>query len=209
MSLPRLMLVTDRRRTRGRPLVPLVVSAVHGGVGWVQLRERDLPDDELRALIAELRGALPAGTLLSVNSSLRVARTMELGLHLPAAAEVAARLSLSGPRGRSVHDDVELRRALDERVDYVVAGNVYETDSKPGRPAAGPALIERVARQAHPTPVYAIGGVTVGRVPALLHSGAHGIAVCGAVLAANDPERVAQGLRLAIEVACRRLRAGR
>ena len=65
------------------------------------------------------------------------------------------------------------------------------------------ALVESMVRQAHPTPIYAIGGVTVGRVPALIHAGVHGIAVCGAVLASNDPERVAQALGLALDVASR------
>ena len=209
IALPRLMLVTDRRRTRGRPLVPLVASAVRGGVGWVQLRERDLPDDELRALVGQIREVVPAGTLLSVNSSLRVARTEKTGLHLPAAAAVTARTRLAGgPCGRSVHDDEELLRALDEGVDYVIAGGVFETASKPGRRSGGPALIERMARQAEPTPVYGIGGITVGRVPAVLHAGAHGIALCGALLSANEPQRVAQALSLALEVTRTRMESG-
>ena len=52
--LPRLMLVTDRRRTRGRALVGLVARAVRGGVGVVQVREPDLPDDELRQLLGAI-----------------------------------------------------------------------------------------------------------------------------------------------------------
>jgi len=43
--VPRLMLVTDRRRT-GRPLPELVAGAVAGGVDAVQLREPDLGPGE-------------------------------------------------------------------------------------------------------------------------------------------------------------------
>ena len=50
-NLPRLMLVTDRRRIRGRELVPLVVQAARGGVGIVQLRERDLTNDEVCVIL--------------------------------------------------------------------------------------------------------------------------------------------------------------
>jgi thiamine-phosphate pyrophosphorylase len=203
-GLPRLLLVTDRRRTRGRDLVELVGRAVHGGVGWVQLREPDLPDDELRELMVRLRAVVPEGTLLSVNTSLRVARTTGVGLHRPARAAIERRPDLgSAPYGRSVHDDEELRDALAEQVDYVIAGTVFPTVSKPGRRPGGLALVERVCRLAHPVPVYAIGGISITRVPALLHAGAHGVAVCGAILSDNDPERVAQAMTLALEVSMR------
>ncbi len=35
----------------------------------------------------------------------------------------------------------------------------------------------------------------------MIHAGAHGVAACGAYLLANQPERVAQAMALAIEVA--------
>ena len=41
----------------------------------------------------------------------------------------------------------------------------------------------------------------VSKIPELLHAGAHGVAVCGAILSANDPRRVAQALALALKVA--------
>jgi len=202
--LPRLLLVTDRRRTRGRDLVELVGRAAQGGVSWVQLREPDLPDDELRELLARLRDVVPEGTLLSVNTSLRVARTTRVGLHRPARAPNEGPPDLdSAPYGRSVHDDEELCRALADQVDYVIAGTVFPTASKPGRRPGGLALVERVCRLAHPVPVYAIGGISVTRVPAVLHAGAYGVAVCSAILGANDPERVAQALTLALEVSLR------
>jgi thiamine monophosphate synthase len=53
-------------------------------------------------------------------------------------------------------------------------------------------------------PVFAIGGVTVTRIPELIHGGAFGVAVCGAILSSNDPRRVAQAMSLALEVAVAR-----
>ena len=59
-ALSRLMLVTDRLETRGRDLVDVVEAAVAGGVGLVQVRERDLPEAQvetlLRRLLERLRG---------------------------------------------------------------------------------------------------------------------------------------------------------
>ena len=202
IPLPRLMLVTDRQRTRGRDLVDLVARAVRGGVGIVQLREPDLPDDELRELLQRIRERVPPSTTIVVNTSLRVARTARVGLHLPARAAALGDVDLGGaPFGRSVHDDEELRCALADAADYLVAGTIFTTESKPGRAPGGVALLERICRQGHPTPVYAIGGVTVSRVPAVVRAGAHGVAVCGALLAARDPERLAQAMTLALDVA--------
>ena len=203
-TLPQLMLITDRRRTRGRDLVELVSRSVRGGVGMVQIREPDLPDDELRELVRRIREIVAPSTVLSVNRSVRVARTSHVGLHLPANAPPVRGIDLGrAPLGRSVHDDDELRAALDDGADYILAGTVFPTESKPGRRPAGVALIERLCRQAHPTPVYAIGGISVTRVPNVIHAGAHGVAVCGALLTANDPERVAQALSLALQVSIR------
>jgi thiamine-phosphate pyrophosphorylase len=198
------MLVTDRRRTRGRDLVRLVASAVRGGVGIVQVREPDLPDDELRLLVRSIRSETGPATTIVAHGSLRVALTARVGLHLPARAAPVGSLDLRGaPLGRSVRDGNELRRALADGPDYLLTGPIFPGPSAPEGGAGGVAALERLCLAARPTPVFAAGGVRVARVPAVIRAGAHGVAVCGAVLGANDPERVAQAMSLALEVACR------
>jgi thiamine-phosphate pyrophosphorylase len=66
--------------------------------------------------------------------------------------------------------------------------------------------VGKVSQLVAPVPVYAIGGITVSSIPALIRAGAHGIAVCGALLGANDPKRVAEAMTLALDVACRAAR---
>jgi len=203
-ELPRLMLVTNRKGTRGRNLVEVVASAARGGVGMVQVRERDLADDALRDWVQQIREAVPSTTRLLVNTSVRVARTLRTGLHLPAKAPPLGEIDLCGePYGRSVHDEEELRRAQSDGVDYIVLGTIFPTESKPGHPGSGVSLVQRICRSVAPLPVYAIGGITFGRIPELIRAGAHGVAVSSALLAANDPARVAEAMSLAIDVACR------
>jgi thiamine-phosphate pyrophosphorylase len=195
------MLVTDRRETRGRDLVDVVEAAVAGGVGLVQVRERDLPETEvdtlLRRLLARLRGT-PA--LLLVNGSADLARALEIGLHLAASAPPPAP---SRPLlcGRAVHDEVEARRALAEGASYVVVGPVFPTASKPGHPGAGLEALGRLARIVAPVPVLAIGGLTPNRVAPVLAAGAHGVAVRSAILGAPDPARTARAFRDALPLA--------
>ena len=190
-ALPRVMLVTDRRQTQGRDLVEVVAAAVAGGVGLVQVRERDLPEPEiadlLRRLLARLEGT-PARLL--VNGHADLAHALGVGLHLPAVAPRPA--SIPSLYGRAVHDEAEARRALADGVSYVVVGPVFPTGSKPGHPGAGADTLERLVRTVAPTPVYAIGGLTPERVVFVLAAGAHGVAVRSAILSARDPRRAAR-----------------
>jgi len=198
ITLPRLLLVTDRHATRGRELGTITVDAIRAGLRFVQLREKDLGDEALLRIGERLRAAMPADGAVVVNGRPAVAEGLGAGLHLPASAAPVP-LSGHGPRGRSVHGPAELAAALAEGVDYVVAGNVYDTTSKPGLPGRGPGWLEEICRAAGETPVFAIGGVDAGRILDVLRAGAFGIAVRDAVLRASDPARAVRELLAEIE----------
>ncbi|WP_173380657.1 thiamine phosphate synthase, partial [Nitrolancea hollandica] len=102
--------------------------------------------------------------------------------------------------GRSVHDESGAERAAFERADFIIAGNVYPTRSKPGREGRGLDFIRRVA-EAGGLPVIAIGGITPARVPEVIQAGAYGVAVISGILAAPDPSTAAQAYRLALDEA--------
>jgi thiamine-phosphate pyrophosphorylase len=191
------MLVTDRRETADRDLVDVVEAAVAGGVGLVQVRERDLTDAEaealLRLILDRLRGT---GVRVLVNGRPALARALGVGLHLPAAEPSALPgLPLAG---RSVHDEREAGRARAEGASYVVAGPIFPTGSKPGHPGAGLGLLARVGNVVAPTPIFAIGGLTPERVGAVRAAGAHGVAIRSAILGAPDPARAARAFAKAL-----------
>lgn len=188
MSLPPLLVLTDRTQCDG-PLTDVVAVAVEHGARAVVLREKDLPDIERNALARDLRALLdPVGGLL-----IRAGRP---GPGPSDPAWPAVHLSavepfpLRRPRivGRSCHSPGELVRATAEGCDYVFLSPVHPTPSKPGY---GPALgVEGFGRLlAGAPPAYALGGVRPESVPALLAVGAAGVAVMGAVM--RRPELVA------------------
>lgn len=194
--LPRLLVLTDRRQAVG-PLVDVVAAAVDAGARAVVLREKDLPDDDRHALLAQLapdvHGA--GGLLLSAGSHLPGSD----GVHQP---------SDGGPRpagtrivGRSCHDAAEVRAAAAGGIDYVTVSPVHATASKPGY---GPALgIEGLAVLAASTalPVYALGGIDgPAAVTACRTAGAHGVAVMGAIMRAGRPGPLVADLLAAAEV---------
>ncbi|MDR7568172.1 MAG: thiamine phosphate synthase, partial [Armatimonadota bacterium] len=119
------------------------------------------------------------------------------GLHLP---EGSRKPEGSWPLwGRSVHSPEAAVRAGREHPDYLIAGPVYPTDSKPGSPPLGPQGLGQIVRAAEGIPVLAIGGIRAERVPEVMGAGAWGVAVRGAILRAEDPERAAREIRRMLE----------
>jgi thiamine-phosphate pyrophosphorylase len=201
IDAPRLMLVTDRRRTT-RPLPALVEAAVRGGVDAVQLREPDLAPADRRDLARALIDAIAGRARLVINSDAALAADLGVGLHLPEqgvpAVEARRLVDSQAMLGRSVHSPESA--AASDGVDYLIAGHVFATSSKPDRPPIGLDGFGRIIAAAA-APVLAIGGITADRAASTIAAGARGVAVIGAIAGAPDPEAAAHQLRAAVETA--------
>lgn len=188
----RLLLVTDRHQTRGRPLSTVLQQAIIAGVPAIQLRERDLPTTELLTLAQEIQTEAEAHAVpLIVNDRVDLVMALNVsGVHLrtDSLPLSTARRLLGSHRlvGVSTHSIEEVRRANREGADYIVFGPIYETPSK--RPFGPPLGLERLAEACSQStaPIFAIGGITCGRVSDIRAAGAHGAAVIGAVLTSTD-----------------------
>lgn len=197
--LPRVLVLTDRRQATA-PLRDVVAAAIDAGARAVVLREKDLPEDERRALVAQLAPVVheAGGVLLTAGTHLRGAD----GVHQPSGGGSPARASTSGLiSGRSCHDTDELRAAQGDGVDYVTVSPVYPSASKPGY---GPPIgVEGLASllAATTVPVYGLGGVdSPETVAACRAAGAHGVAVMGAIMRSRRPGRLVAELLAAAEV---------
>jgi len=193
------MLVSDRHRS-SLPLPELARRAVEGGVDAVQVREKGLPRAELGALTLAVRVAVGGRAALLINGDVALAAELGCGVHLPedGASPAIARRRL-GPAaliGRSVHS-VEAAHAS-AGADYLLAGHVFATASKPGTQPLGVDGLRRIVA-ASALPVLAIGGIEPANVAAVLAVGACGVAVISAISGAPEPELAAAALRNAIE----------
>ena len=181
-------LVTDRRRFRlsADDLIARAVSAARSGVDVIQVRERDLADDELAALVRGIvQGVSGTGARVIVSDRADVAIAADAhGVHLPADSVSAPRIRRIVPSGfvigRSVHMLEEIdRAAADGGCDYLMFGTVFRSSGKPDdqRVAGLDGLAEACARS--PLPVIAIGGMSAARAQDVASAGAAGLAGVG------------------------------
>ena len=203
MRVPRLHLVTDPEVCPFDRLLALLPALVAAGVDGVHLRARDRAAAELLAVAQVARRVVVPPAVLLVNDRIDVAVLSEAdGVQLPERGlphEGARRLLGRGRFiGCSVHSVTAAERAAQAGADFLLFGNVFETASKPGRAAAGLEVLRAVTR-AVPCPVIAIGGITPERVPEVVATGAHGVAVIRGILAAPDPVAAVHAFRAALD----------
>lgn len=177
-------------------------AAVAGGVGAIQVREKDLDGGALYARVTELVSLCrPKGVRVLVNDRADVAHAAGAdGVHLPGAGlsvdDARAVVGRDARVGRSIHDRAEL--AACRGVDYAIFGPIFDTPSK--RRYGAPQGLERLAdvSRTSDVPIVAIGGITADRARDVLVNGAAGVAVMGAILSADDPHDAVRAFRAAL-----------
>jgi thiamine-phosphate pyrophosphorylase len=195
-----LYLITDRRQTRGRDLSAVVEQALQGGVRAVQLREKDLPTDELFLLAGELRRLTSKyGARLLINGRADIALDVRAdGVHLPenglsveAAREI---IGLERLIGVSCHSLDSAGAAQKSGADFITFGPVFFTPSKAayGSPVGLELLAE--AAGALNIPVFGLGGINESNILKVMATGVYGIALVSAIMAAEHPRSAAAGV---------------
>jgi thiamine-phosphate pyrophosphorylase len=188
-----LYLITDRHQTVGRDLLLVVEEALAGGVRAVQLREKDLSPRELLELARTMRELTARyGAKLIINDRADVALAAGAdGVHLGEASipPDAACQILGTERliGVSCHSKEGALAAEKSGADFITFGPVYPTPSKAAYGA--PVGVERLAETAQllRIPVFALGGINRENTPEAIATGAAGIAIISAIIAAGNP----------------------
>jgi thiamine-phosphate pyrophosphorylase len=185
---PLICLVTNRHRVRPAgvaSVVRLAGRAAGAGVDIIQVRESTLDDRQLAGLVralVETVGGAPTRVVVNDRTDIALAARAH-GVHLRADSISAARVRELVPAGfligRSVHARSEAVAAAHSGVDYIVAGTVYPTASKPeSLPLLGLDGLRDLVRAVE-VPVLAIGGIAADNVGDIAASGAAGVAAIG------------------------------
>ncbi|HEV2361550.1 MAG TPA: thiamine phosphate synthase [Acidimicrobiales bacterium] len=207
--------------TADRPdLERFVGACIEGGVDVVQLRDKDLdaPSQLRRAAVA---AAVCAGHGVPFVLNDRPDLTLALreaggagegsppvaGVHVgqdDAPARLARRiLGDDAVIGLSTHCEADLDDGLGQPVDYLSAGPVVPTPTKPGRPGTGLDYVRTAAARCRAAgmPLFVTGGVTPEGVRGLAAAGVDRFVVVRYLTESEDPRAAAARLRRAIDEA--------
>ena len=198
-------------RPNGEDPSPLLEAALAGGVDLIQLRDKHGDDEQLIAAAPAFAAAAARhGALFFLND--------RPDLVVPCGADgvhvgqddlaVADARRLAGPGalvGLSTHSpaqfDAAVSASAEARADQLSVGPVWQTPTKPGRPAAGIELVAHAAAAGPGTPWFAIGGIDLGNIGGLVAAGARRVVVVRAIRDASDPREAAARLRAALDPA--------
>ncbi|MGH2805866.1 MAG: thiamine phosphate synthase [Actinomycetota bacterium] len=184
----------------GRNLADLVAELTGAGVDLIQLREKEMDaGDVLRVAEPIAHACRAAGVPFIVNDRPDVAQAVGAdGVHVGQNdIPVGVARSIVGADaivGLSTHRREEVDSGAATEADYIAVGPVYETPTKPGRPAAGLELIRYAAPRVE-RPWFAIGGIDEGDLPEVIDAGARRIVVVRAITEAADPPAAAARLK--------------
>lgn len=192
----RLYTFVDTAYLGGRAPADVARSLCDGGADLIQLRAKGWPVPEIRRLAEELLPiAQRAGVWFVINDHPQIARDLGAPLcHLGqedffdagyrqvsdvAGSEAALQIGLSS------HAPAQAQRAIAAGAAYVAVGPVYATATKPG---ATPVTLDYVRWAAAniAIPWFAIGGINLTNLDAVLAAGARRVCVVSAILTAPD-----------------------
>jgi thiamine-phosphate pyrophosphorylase len=176
-------------------ILKIVEAALKGGVSLVQYRDKEANDrDRLEKAHQLCQLCHRYNALFIVNDRVDIALAVEAdGVHLGQQdAPVSFAREVLGTQkivGLSTTNKQELHKAIAEKADYVGVGPFFETPTKPGKAAASVEYIEYVKAKC-PVPWFAIGGIDLNNLNAVLSKGAQRIAVVRAIMQAEQPTQV-------------------
>ena len=201
--------VTDRRWLKeGETLVTRTEEAIDGGVTFVQLREKDLDEENFEREGRELKELCrKRGVPFVINDNVKLAAKLDAdGVHVGQSDMEAldVRRIIGGDKilGVSAQTVEQAVTAEKHGADYLGVGAVFPTGSKDDAAEVSYDTLKAIC-DAVKIPVIAIGGITEENVTELSKSGICGIAVISALYAKEDIKSAAQRLRKNTEAAVR------
>ncbi len=187
--------ITDSQLLADGRLLPYVEAALRGVAGLVAvLQQPGAAARRLREAEALAELCLRHGARLIINDDLELATRLGVGLHLGQEdGSLSAARALLGREaiiGATCHARLELaEQARRDGASYLAFGRFFNSQTKPGAPAATPELLDE-ARTRFRLPLVAIGGVTLDNAPELIARGASLVAVIHALFAAPNAAEV-------------------
>lgn len=196
-----LYVILDTTIIGKRNLARVTRSLIEGGATIIQLREpKDLPTKEFSKDAMEVKKTIGSSKVkFIINDRVDIAFACNAdGVHLgpddspiPMAREILGNEKIIGA---SVHTVSQAKRKKKEGADYLGAGAVFETSTKPDSKRLPLSALKRIKKSAK-IPVVAIGGINKENVGEVLKTGVDGVAVASAILKAKNIQKATRELK--------------
>lgn len=199
----RLYAITDRHWLNGETLYQQVEKALKGGVTFLQLREKNLDEEDFMKEARKIKALCKKYKVpLIINDNVEIAREIDAdGVHVGQsdmeAGDVRDRLGPDKIIGVSCKNVEQALLAKKHGADYLGVGAMYPTGTKKDATAVTTEALSEIC-QAVDIPVVAIGGINKNRLEPLKGTGVDGVAVVSAIFAAEDIEKATRELKEAV-----------
>lgn len=192
--------VTDRHWTGKKNLLQQTEEALEGGTTFVQIREKELNEEDFEAEAKELQHLCKKYNVpFVVNDNVELAiRINADGVHVGQsdmnAQDVRSLIGSEKILGVSAQTVEEAILAEKQGADYLGVGAVFPTGSKDDAIEVPHSTLKEICK-AVSIPVVAIGGISKNNVHQLKDSGICGIAVISAIYGQEDTKAATKALK--------------
>ena len=192
--------VTDRKPSAEQTLYEQVKEAILGGVTMVQLREKNLDEEELIREAVKIRELCHSfGVPLIINDNVDAAIKsgadgVHVGIEDMPVSEIRKRVGRDFIIGATAKTVEQAHSAQRSGADYLGVGAVFPSPTKKNAVRITNQQLKEIAL-AVKIPIVAIGGINTENALEIRNSGASGIAVVSALFSAEDIKAAAEKLK--------------
>lgn len=189
----RLYAVTDRAWLKNETLAMQVEKALKGGVTCVQLREKELSDEDFLAEAFEIKALCKKYNVpFFINDNVDIAIKcgadgIHVGQHDMQAGNVRALIGDKMMLGVSAQTVEQAVMAVENGADCLGVGAVFTTSTKLDADSVSFETVKAICN-AVSVPVVAIGGISKENILQLSGTGVQGVALVSAIFASDDIE---------------------
>ena len=187
----KIYLVTDEKACNGKNFYKCIEEAIKGGVGIVQLREKNISTKDFYEKALKVKEICKRYEVLFViNDRLDIAQAVEAdGVHLgqsdipiEKAREILKNKFLIGATARNLE---EAKKAELLGADYIGSGAIFGTSTKDNAQKLEMEALKKIVSSVK-IPVFAIGGININNVGILKNIGLQGICSVSGILSEKD-----------------------
>ena len=198
--------VTDRGNDSSAAFYKKIEDALRGGVTLVQLREKNISEDEFIEKAVKVKEICRRFSVpLIINDSVEVAlRSGADGVHVgvtdTAVGEIRKKVSSDFIIGATAKTVIQAQMAEKEGADYLGVGAVFQSPTKKDALRITTEQLKEICVSVS-IPVVAIGGINSDNIFELSGAGIAGVAVISALFSAENVQAAGHELRAKAEMA--------